>query len=163
MKLLKFWIVILLAGGVLIYFFYPRLKTHPSLPAQPEERQEIPSPPVLDMPAAAPLPVAPFQSRPANPSAKPPESGSANQSSAQATVQIHTTPEPPKLNPWQVIDKYRQVIALDDKYYQIALESDRDGYVNQAILYYKKYLFVAPTGPHSGQVRQRLAQLESSK
>jgi hypothetical protein len=66
-----------------------------------------------------------------------------------------------KPSKWEIVERYKQIIELDEKYYNIAVESDRYGYKNQAILYYRKYLFVAPSGPHAQEVRSRLAQLES--
>lgn len=62
---------------------------------------------------------------------------------------------------WAIINEYRQVIELDVKYYEIAVKSDRYGYRNQAVKYYRKYLQLRPMGPHSEEVRSRLAQLES--
>jgi hypothetical protein len=130
-------------------------------PQSPYQRQPIPTPSVLVLPPPAPLP-----------SSQKIKINLASKKSRSPVVYHpvpHSTPTPSPTfvqrkripTAFEIIKQNDQIIELDEKYYQIAVESDRYGYKNQAIKYYKKYLFVAPTGPHAEEVRSRLSQLES--
>lgn len=130
-------------------------------PSEPE-RQPLPSPSPLTLPPLAPLPPQVIK-----PHHFPPRKRVMTQTIRRLPPRVaplrpvrHAAPRAHVPSKYEIIRQFYQVISLDDKYYQIAVESDRYGYRGQAIVYYKKYLFVAPTGPHASEVRSRLSQLQ---
>lgn len=152
---------LLLIGGL---FWLVRIvgKTLPSSPSAPLlVRQSIPPPPILELPPTAPVPSYPhpFFAK-SKPSPEPMESPQPRKKPPFSSKKAKPTPKIPTR--WEVVNEYRQTIQLDFKYLQIAGASDRYGYKNQAIIYYKKYLFIAPSGPYAKQVRGRLGQLQAS-
>jgi len=124
------------------------------------ERQKLPPVSALELPPQAPIPSVPFEfpkSSARELEATPVKTPSASAPKPQARAKKE--PRPP--TQWEIVNQFRQVIRLDVKDLQIAVTSDRYGYHNQAIIYYKRYLTIAPSSPYADQVRSRLAQLES--
>lgn len=149
--------VILFLAYALFYFFkHVPLHLEVSQPV----RQNIPSPTVLELPP--PAPVTPSVSPLLKSLAPLPIEETVQVASSAKKAMVHQAKKVHIPSKIAIINQYRQVIELDQKYYQVAVDSDRYGYKNQALIYYKKYLTVSPSGPHAGEVRLRLAELESS-
>lgn len=127
----------------------------------PSFRQSIPPPDVLELPPSAPLPSGPhpYFSK-ITPEASP--SPTPDKPAGGHPAKKPRKPKPKIPSRWEILKAYQQVIELDMKYIRIAVTSDRYGYRNQAMMYYRKYLSIDPTGPYANQVRQRLSQLENS-
>lgn len=152
-------ILSILVAALVIYALIS-LKKQVPLSAGVEERQNLPPESPLELPPMAPIPssriVFPNAVKRAEPAAPSP---SPSERVRPPTVIVHKPAKIP--TQWEIVNDYRQVIRLDIKYLQIAVTSDRYGYHNQAILYYKKYLSIAPSSPYADRVRNRLSQLEA--
>ncbi len=146
-------------GGIKSFIFH----------ANPASKYSIPSPPVLSLPppahisTATPfLKLAPKETESAPLKFSPVKLIKSINKKVKSTSPKLTPPQKPPLTIWQIIQKYNQVIVLSEKDYDIAVEMDQYGYKKEAVLYYKKYLYIAPNGSHATQIRSRLNQLESS-
>ena len=164
-------VILCLAGGmVLILIHHKEIGSYISSTISPKQTRSpysLSHPPVLSLPPPAPiLSPTPFSKLAPSRTAPPaplrfifPPVGEFKKKHIKSKHRIQSEKKPTK---WQILQEYDQVIVLSEKYYDIAIKSDQYGYKRQAILYYKKYLFVAPDGSHASQIRSRLHQLESS-
>lgn len=155
-KRVFFFFGLLLVGAAGIFGFFllnrpPRRFVAKNIAVK---RQVIPEPSTLQLPPQISVPSSPFSIPHL---ALKSSSERKNQLSEKSSPPLGLHKAPSK---WAILKKYQQVVELDEKYYEIGLDSDRYGYGNQAAIYYRKYLFVAPSGSHAQQVRSRLAELE---
>ncbi|MCL4512934.1 MAG: hypothetical protein M1421_02855 [Candidatus Eremiobacteraeota bacterium] len=162
-------ILCLAAGIVLILTHHKEIGSYLSSAISSKQTRSpysLSHPPVLSLPPPAPIlsptpfsKLAPLSAPPAPLRFISPPVGKLKKAHIKLKHKIQSEKKPTK---WQILQEYDQVIVLSEKYYDIAVKSDQYGYKRQAILYYKKYLFVAPDGSHASQIRSRLHQLESS-
>jgi len=152
-------VVLILAAAAILWFL--RTVGNPFATSKPlaEPRQALSTPSVLELPPSAPVPAYPhvFVTHPGE--ADETSDASKDDKAKKIASIKHQVKIPTR---YEIMNKYRQVIEIDFKDLQIAMESDRYGYKNQAVIYYKKYLEISPSGPYSNQVRSRLSQLEGS-
>lgn len=149
-------LILSLCVAALVGYGMYNLKKQVAISTGTIERQSLPPLSPLELPPQAPIPSSPIIFPNAGEHLEP--SPSPTESRRPAVIVRRPVRIPSQ---WEIVSQYRQVIRLDTKYLQIAVTSDRYGYHNQAILYYKKYLNIAPSSPYAERIRNRLAQLES--
>ena len=144
-----------------MWYIYSASTALSPLPVTPPVRQSIPPPLILELPPTAPLSTSPhpFVTRI---TPEPSPSAPVPQKKLLHATKPVIPPKPKVPTRWEIVNQYHQVIELDSKYLRIAVDSDRYGYKNQALIYYKKYLSISPSGPYANWVRARLGQLQSS-